>query len=116
MTHLLEEAIRQHNAGALNHAAELYETFLNGEPSHFKALNALGVLRGQLNQPELGRQTLTKALAIDPENGDANANMGLMLGKLGQYPQAIGFLSKAIEKHPDQLNYMLNLAFLLMDY
>ena len=116
MTHLLEEAIRQHNAGALDHAAELYQTFLNSEPSHFKALNALGVLRGQLNQPELGRQSLKKALAIDPENGDANANMGLMLGKLGHYPQAIGFLTKAIEKHPDHLNYMLNLAFVLLDY
>ena len=50
-----------HNAGALDHAADLYEAFLNSEPSHFKALNALGVLRGQLNQPELGRQTLKKA-------------------------------------------------------
>jgi tetratricopeptide (TPR) repeat protein len=116
MTHLLEEAIRQHKAGGLDLAADLYETFLNSEPAHFKALNALGVLRGQLNQPELGRQTLKKALAIDPENGDANANMGLMLGKLGQYPQAIGFLTKAIEKNPDRPNYMLNLAFLLLDY
>ena len=85
MTDLLEEAIRHHNAGALDHAAELYETFLTSEPMHVTALNALGVLRGQLNQPEQGRQTLKKALAIDPENGDANANMGLMLGKLGQY-------------------------------
>ena len=116
MTQLLEEAIRQHNAGALEHAAELYEAFVKSEPTHFQALNALGVLRGQLNQPELGRQTLKKALVIDPDNGDANANMGLMLGKLGQYPQAIGFLSKAIEKHPDNPNYMLNLAFLLLDY
>ena len=116
MTDLLEEAIRQHNAGALDHAAELYETFLTSEPMHVTALNALGVLRGQLNQPEQGRQTLKKALAIDPENGDANANMGLMLGKLGQYPQAISFLTKAIEKHPDNLNYMLNLAFVLLDY
>ena len=116
MTHLLEEAIRQHNAGALDHAAELYDAFLKSEPTHFKALNALGVLRGQLNQPELGRQTLKKALVIDPDNGDANANMGLMLGKLGHYPQAIRFLTKAIEKHPDNLNYLLNLAFVLLDY
>ena len=116
MTHLLEEAIRAHSAGAIEVAADLYEQFLKSEPAHFPALNALGVLRGQLNQPALGLQSLEKALAIEPENGDANANMGMMLGKLEQYPQAIGFLTKAIEKHPDNPNYMLNLAFLLQDY
>ena len=116
MTHLLEEAIRRHRDGALAQAAELYEAFLNREPAHFTALNALGLLRGQLNQPERGLQILRRALAVDPESGDANANMGLMLGKLDQYPQAIGFLTRAIEKHPDNLNYMLNLAFVLLDY
>ena len=116
MTQLLEEAIRTHNAGALDLAADLYESFLTHEPAHCRALNALGVLRGQMNQLEFGLQCLKKALLIEPENADVNANMGLMLGKLGQYPQALHFLTKAIEKHPDHLDYMLNLAFVLLDY
>ena len=113
---LLNEAARAHDKGELQLAATLYEKFLRIEPRHFTALNLLGVLKGQLGQPVEGEKILRRALAVNPDNGDANANMGLMLGKLGRHGEGLGYFAKAIAKHPEQPGYMLNLAFHLVDF
>ncbi len=116
MAQLLDKAINAHNRGALDQAMTLYEDILRRDPKHFRALNLLAVLKGQIAQPGQGVVLLERALEVDPESGDANANMGLMLSDLGRHGQAIGYLMKAIEKHPDNPNYMQNLAFVLVSF
>src|SRR5215471_29025 len=83
------------------------------------ALLTLGVAEST-DQPALALQHSRRAMALDPENMRAPQNVGGMLISMGQYPEALAVLEKALTHGSDdtqtlfRLEYNAGLALLKM--
>lgn len=63
-------------------------------------LNNLGVAYAALDEYDTAESILNKSLLLEPEQIDANYNLGLLYVKLKRYPQALKYLSKAYDLRP----------------
>ena len=99
-----EEAHALHKSGQLNEAQSVYEAILKTLPGSFQALNSLGLIAGQRNNPRKALEFLGKALDSDPENKLAHVahmNMGFALTQLGNLEDALTSYERAIAIKPD---------------
>ncbi len=61
---LLEEAVRQHQAGRLEQAALLYQKILSADPANADALHLLGMVLLRQGQAQPAVELTRKAIAI----------------------------------------------------
>jgi hypothetical protein len=110
-----QQALSLQRQGKLAHAQFIYEKILKTQPRHFNALNLLGVIAAQTNDPRKAVQWFEKALNVDPKSAVAYGNRGSALHKLEQFDAALASFDQALAINPDQADALLNRGNLLKD-
>lgn len=83
------------------HEADLRKV-LSKDPKNAHALNALGyTLADRTTRYKEALDLLEQALAIKPDDPFIIDSMGWAYYRLGQYPEAVKYLTSALEKRPD---------------
>ncbi|HQU42641.1 MAG TPA: tetratricopeptide repeat protein [Pirellulales bacterium] len=96
------EATRQHQAGWLAEAEQLYQQILRQQPSHPEALQLLGVLKHQQGQSGRAVELIGRAIALRPNSFRAHSNWGEALRILGRLDEAIADHRRAVALGPGQ--------------
>ena len=94
------EAITLHQQGRLAEARNLYEEVLALEPDHAPALNFLGVLAYQSDDPERSVVLIEKAITADAEQPGFYSNLALSLNAVGRAQDAIDACDRALALDP----------------
>jgi protein O-GlcNAc transferase len=97
----LELALKQHGAGDLQEAEQLYRQILWSQPRHFDALHMLGVIAHQAGRHGLAVEYIQSALEVNPGIANAYFNLGSALQALGNLDEAISNYEHALELMPD---------------
>jgi len=98
---LIQRGFALHQEGKLEEAQAIYGEILKLEPTHFDALQLLGLLLAQTKQFIKAVDFFDRALAINPEHADCYSNRGVALKQLKQLDQALASHDKAISIRPD---------------
>jgi len=116
--HYLDKAIRRHEAGELRAAEHAYRVVLQSDPRNTRALNMLGILVAQKGHWDKGIELFRQALEVDPDFGDAWANLGKALHAIGDYGEAVEVLWASLQKAPDDPTVLEHLirALRLLEY
>jgi len=80
---LINLAIQHHKAGRIADAKSLYETILQAEPNHVRALYMLGILALHVGQPEHAAKLISTAIQIKPDVAEMHYNLGKALDSMG---------------------------------
>jgi len=73
---LFTQALAHHQAGRLGEAEALYRRILSQWPGHAGAWHAMGVLAGQVGQPEVALGFFRNALTLLPDQPVFLSNLG----------------------------------------
>ena len=98
---LIQRGFALHQEGKLEEARAIYEEILKLEPTHFDALQLLGLLLAQTKQFIKAVDFFDRALAINPDHADCYSNRGVALKQLKKFDQALASYDKAISLRPD---------------
>ena len=107
-TQLLQEGETAFSQGKYEDAVELYKKALEKEPQNPDAYNHLGMAYqylynksgGAINKEEEFK-AFRKAVELDPNNFKSLVNLGLALFYEGDKNEAVTYLRKAVELHPN---------------
>ncbi|MCX7927635.1 MAG: tetratricopeptide repeat protein [Candidatus Omnitrophica bacterium] len=100
------EAVRAQKAGDFVTAKAHYQKtmmLLGGErPDIMKAVyNNMGVLQARMGNTQAAEAAFHAALAIDPDYKEANFNIGVFYGQLGDIEKALFYLTKILNRTGD---------------
>lgn len=101
VTRLLQQAVRAHQDGKLDLAAQQYRQILQQHPLQFDALHLLGVLHKQMGDAEQAVEYIQRALTINHQHAAAHANLGAAYQALGRSKAAIISYDQALAIKPD---------------
>lgn len=93
---LVVQAVREHQLGHLDAAAELYARALSIDPGEPDALNLMGTLQLQRGDLAAAVPFSAKAVLVDPRSASAFNNLGLILKQAGQSAAAASCYQKSI--------------------
>ena len=96
----LRQAMKRHQAGALDEAERLYRAVLAASPGHPDALRYLGLLQQERGQFADARQLLTAALEARPDDAPAWARLGAVHNVLGAPQEAVRAYDRALACDP----------------
>ena len=94
-------ALRQHQAGQLNEAEQLYQQILQVHPYHADALHLLGVLISQRGRDDLAASYIERALTVKPNIAAFHNNLGFSYVALGRFEEANWHFNEALRLQPD---------------
>lgn len=97
----LELALREHQAGRLEQAEDLYVAILQAQPYHAIANHNMGLLAGQVGQFQAGLPFLRKALSVNPDEGQFWLSLADGLLKAGERDEALDIIDTAIGRGLD---------------
>jgi len=97
---LHEKAIALHRSGQLAEAARLYRELLASDPRDFTARHLLGVIHAQQGRNQDALADMDAALAIRPDDADAQLNRANVLKALGRQEDALEGYARALELKP----------------
>src|SRR5258707_8461162 len=86
---LLQEAAILRRNDNLDEAERRYRSILRLQPTHLASLGLLGGLLAERGRFEEAAQVLTRATAVNPQDADAQYNLGIALQRLGRHAEAI---------------------------
>lgn len=91
-----------------------FPLFPDSNKQKAQELFTLGVDLFQNNKDEKSLAYFQRALELDPSNEEICESLGVLLGRLGQYDQAIHLMKKLIEINPDSVMAYSNLSMFYM--
>ena len=94
-------ALEAHQAGDLAKAFALCNELVEAHPRHFGALNLLGAIAIEVEQPAQALIFLDQALRLVCDDPSALVNRGAALQKLGRTPEALLSYQRAVDVDPD---------------
>jgi len=106
----LESAIRNHQAGRLREAEQLYRQVLQAVPGHAEALHYLSVLAFQVGNYPAAIEMARADLILHPGDARFHATLGLALQPLGRFDEALASLREAARLLPASADTHYNLA------
>lgn len=109
-TRLLEEAVREHQAGELQKAEPLYRRVLRVDPEHPSALYHLGTLELQRANVAAGIDLLKRAVAVLPDAAEIHNNLGIAYKAQGEFGAAAEAYERALKADPEYAAAYFNLA------
>jgi len=112
---LFTQALAHHQAGRLGEAEALYRRILSQWPGHAGAWHAMGVLAGQVGQPEVALGFFRNALTLLPDQPVFLSNLGETLRQLKRYQEGEAALRRAVAVNPQLADGYCNLAVLLLE-
>jgi tetratricopeptide (TPR) repeat protein len=109
------EAVRQHQAGHLADAEDLYRQVLAANPDHADSLHLLGVIGGQTGRHDLAVEMIGRAIAINPREAAYHANLGIALRQQHRLDEAVLCFRAALDLKPDDAEAHNNLGIALKE-
>ncbi len=110
---VLNEALRHHQEGRLQHAEELYRLVLQSDPQCAHAWNLLGVLAHQLNRNDIAAGYLQQAIKINPGDAAFYSNLAEIYRVIGRFDDAAACCRAALSLQPEHAGAMNNLGLAL---
>jgi len=110
-----EAALRHHQAGRLQDAAELYRQVLAGDPGHVVALHHLGLIAQQSGRNDVALELIGRSVVRKPEYAEAHISLGNVLKAQGRIDEAIAAYRHAVARRPDIAGAHNNLGIALRD-
>ncbi|MBF0183975.1 MAG: tetratricopeptide repeat protein [Magnetococcales bacterium] len=107
---LIQQALQQHQSGALENAERLYRQALQRQANHADALHLLGFLLYQQGQPEQALTLIRKAIAADGKQPLFYNNLATVLRQSGDVSAAEQALQQALAIQPDHAVALCSLA------
>ncbi len=90
------EAVALHQQGRLQEAEQSYAKVISLAPDHAPALNLLGTLAYQVNEPARSVELIEKAIAFDAGQAGFHSNLALALNAVGRGREAVDACDRAI--------------------
>ena len=109
----MDEAIRRHQAGQVDVAANIYRQVLSTQPQHVEALHLLGVVDHQQGRQTQAIERMKAALKIQPKNSAVHGNLALALRAIGKRAEAAEHLQTSLRLDPGYLVARKNLGIVL---
>lgn len=101
--------------GKTHQAQVRYYPYFKGDPENkAQELYDLALSAFKNDELELAEDQLLKAINYNPKLSDAYEALGVMLGRLGRYPEAIKLMEQLTEIDPDSSMAHTNLSLFLM--
>ena len=97
---MLETGYREHQAGRLEKAEQIYLAVLKKERDNIHALNLLGMLCVNAFRPDEAVFFIAKALKLQANNPESHANMALAYKDQGKPEQAVKHFRESIRLDP----------------
>lgn len=98
---LLEAGYRLQMSGQLEEAERHYRDVLRQDHNNIHALNLLGIVCINTDRAEDAVELITKAIALDPDDAEAHANLGLALKDLHRFDEARASFERTIRINPN---------------
>jgi tetratricopeptide (TPR) repeat protein len=108
----LAVALRHHQEGHLNEAAQQYQAILAAEPDHPDALHLLGVLAHQRGEYSRAVGMIGRAIAFRPGAAVYHANLAEAHRVLGQLDRAAAHCRTALRIQPDNAGAVNSLGLI----
>jgi tetratricopeptide (TPR) repeat protein len=112
---MLETGYRQHQAGSLDEAEQLYLAVLKRDRDNIHALNLLGMLCVNAFRPDEAVFFIAKALKLQPNNPESHANIALAYKDQNKLEQAVKHFRESIRLDPYNPVVHNNLGNVLRD-
>ncbi len=110
----LSEAIRHHEIGHLEWAAQLYRQILARQPDHPDALHLLGVVAFQQGDYRQAIERIGRAIALNPAAAPYYCNLAEAYRMSGQLDRAAACCRTALRLKPDYPEALNNLGMALL--
>jgi tetratricopeptide (TPR) repeat protein len=107
---VMDRAITLFRNGQLDSADVLLETMEQEPMVRPRVLHIRGVIALNRGEDQRALELLEEAIQLDPADGDAHANFGLLLIKANQHPQALAAYAAALTLRPNNAASQLGLA------
>ena len=107
---LLSEGMAHHGEGRLGEAKRFYREILRRDPFHSEALHLLGLVAGQVGQPEVAEELLRRAIQCKPNSANLFNNLGEVLRQVGRWREAVEAYRRAIVLEPNHAPAYANAA------
>ena len=107
---IVADARQRHRDGALDAAAELYDSVLAIDPENAEVLQLKGILLAQSGAPEEGLHLLERSVVLAPEDGRIRSNLAKLRLDLGDIDGAVLDYEAARQHDPDDTVLEFNLA------
>jgi tetratricopeptide (TPR) repeat protein len=114
MPDTLHRAIRYHQQGRLDEAAQLYQAILAAQPGQSDALHLLGVVAHQKGDHARALELIGRAVAGNPGDATYHANLAEVYRALGRLEQAIASCRAALRLRPLYPEAVNNLGMALL--
>jgi predicted O-linked N-acetylglucosamine transferase (SPINDLY family) len=111
---LVPAAVAAYRAGKHAETQTICGQILRLVSDHFHALHLLGASALDSGRPDLAEQALTQAIAAEPRNAEALANLGLALFRQKRYEEARKVQESAIALKPNFAAALTSLGNTLM--
>jgi len=108
-----QRAVRCHQAGDSQHAAEVYQHILDQEPNHAGALHLLGVVHQERGNLEEAAACIARAIDLDGTKAVYRNNFGVVLRAQGKLADAENAYRQALAIRPQYADALSNLAVVL---
>lgn len=109
-------AVRQHQAGQLQAAEQIYRQILSVEPNHAEALHLLGVIASQVGQNEIAIEYIGRAVRLKEHEPAFHNNLGEAYRALRNVSEASACYRRALGLKPDYAEAHNNLGSLFWDH
>ncbi|HUT11294.1 MAG TPA: tetratricopeptide repeat protein [Thermoguttaceae bacterium] len=103
-------ALREHQAGRLDRAEEIYRQVLRARPENADALHLLGVVAHQRGDHEAAVKLIRRAVANNPEVPAFFCNLGLACQALKRHDEAVDHYQHALRIRPEYPEALYNLG------
>ena len=110
VAHLFQRALECEERGALDQAAELYQTVRAADPHNSNVLERLALVRAQQGKLDEATRLLREALEQKPDSASAHFHLGNILYSIGRPEQAKACYETAIALAPDFADAHYNLG------
>ena len=112
---LLAEAIREHQAGHLEEAKQLYIQVLAIDVKHAKSLYGLGLIAHQTGSYETAARMMQRAIAIDPGEASYYSSLGAVLQAQRKFDEAAAAYRHVLALRPNDEEAHFLLGNVLLD-
>jgi len=110
---LLANAVREHQAGRLEQAKQLYLQVLAIDVRHAKSLYGLGLILHQIGNLDAAASMMRRAIAVNPNDAAYHASLGAVLLDQGKTEEAKPHLERSLALKPDSTEAHTNMGILL---
>jgi predicted O-linked N-acetylglucosamine transferase (SPINDLY family) len=93
-------ALRQHQAGNLQQAEQLYRQILQTDPLHADTHHLLGLVAHQVGQHTQAAALIRQAIALNPNAAVFHSNLAVVYEKLGEMEHALASHQQALRLQP----------------